>query len=291
MIPESFEYRQPATLDEAWQALAEGGADGKILAGGHSLIPMMKLRLAAPKFLVDISRIEDLRHIVESDGQIEIGTVVTHHQIEASGLLKRLCPLLPETAAEIGDAQVRNKGTIGGSLAHADPAADWPAAILALEAEIEARSPGGARWIPVADYFVDLMTTALQPDEILTRIRVPAIEPRTGQAYVKLRHPASGYAMVGVAISLTLQESGVVEKLRVGLTGAGPKPVRALAVEKVLSGKAPTGKKLDEAAAVAAEGVELNADLFASAEYRGHLARVYTRRALAKAIERARATA
>ncbi|HUY12552.1 MAG TPA: xanthine dehydrogenase family protein subunit M [Terriglobia bacterium] len=291
MIPEAFEYHCPTTLEEAWQAMAETGEDGKIVAGGHSLIPMMKLRLASPKYLIDIGRIEELRNIREEDGGIEIGALATHHQIEASDLLKLLCPLLPETASEIGDVQVRNMGTIGGSLAHADPAADWPAAILALEAEIEARSAHGARWIKAADYFVDLMTTALEPDEILTRIRVPAVHAHTGQAYLKLHHPASGYAMVGVAVCLTLAESGVVAKLAVGLTGAGAKAVRAVAVEEVLSGKTPKDSRLNEAAAVATQGMELNGDLYASAEYRGHLARVYTRRALAKALERARGTA
>ncbi len=288
MITEPFEYHSPTTLEEAWQAMAETGADGKIVAGGHSLIPIMKLRLASPKYLIDIGRIEELRNIREEDGRIEIGALATHYQIEASDLLKRLCPLLPETASEIGDVQVRNKGTIGGSLAHADPAADWPAAILALEAEIEARSARGSRSIKAADYFLDLMTTALQPDEILTSIRVRAMPPHTGQAYLKLHHPASGYAMVGVAACVTLTESGAVAKAAVGLTGAGAKAVRAVAVEEVLSGKSPTNHKLDEAAAVAAQGLELNSDLYASAEYRGHLARVYTRRALAKAVERAR---
>ena len=291
MIPEPFEYHIPTTLEEAWQAMAKTGTDGKIVAGGHSLIPMMKLRLASPKCLIDIGRIEELRNISEKDGGIEIGALATHHQIEASDLLRRLCPLLPETAAEIGDVQVRNKGTIGGSLAHADPAADWPAAILALEAEIEARSARGARWIKAVNYFVDLMTTALEPEEILTRIRVPPIQPHTGQAYLKLHHPASGYAMVGVAVCVTLAETGAVTKAVVGLTGAGATAVRAMGVEEVLSGKSPTDRKLDEAAALATQGMEVNGDLSASAEYRGHLARVYTRRALAKALERARGTA
>jgi aerobic carbon-monoxide dehydrogenase medium subunit len=287
MIPAPFEYHDPATLDAALRAVEEAGGDGKVLAGGHSLIPMMKLRLASPKHLIDIGAIGELRDIKEADGRIEIGALVTHHQIESSDLLKASCPLLPETAAEIGDVQVRNKGTIGGSLAHADPAADWPAAILALQAEIEARSLRGSRRIPAADYFVDLMTTALAADEILTTLRVPAIEPRTGQAYLKVRHPASGYAMVGVAACVTLSESGEVAKVTVGLTGAGAKAVRVVAVEEVLTGKSPTERRLDEAGAVAAEGIELNADLYASAEYRAHLTRVYTRRALARAVARA----
>jgi carbon-monoxide dehydrogenase medium subunit len=289
MIPEAFEFHRPATLEDAWQALAETGGDGKIVAGGHSLIPMMKLRLASPKFLIDISGIAELRNLREENGTLRIGALATHHQIETSELLKRLCPLLPEAAMEIGDVQVRNKGTIGGSLAHADPAADWPAAILALEAEIEARSSRGSRWIMAADYFVDLMTTALQPDEILTAVRVATIGPRTGQAYLKLHHPASGYALVGVAACVALDEAGHVAKVTLGLTGACPKAVRCLSAEDVLVGKPPTDRRLQEAAALSTQGMELSSDLYASAEYRGHLARVYTRRALAKALERARA--
>jgi carbon-monoxide dehydrogenase medium subunit len=287
MIAQSFEYHVPKTLAEAAQLAAEFGADGKILAGGHSLVPMMKLRLATPKHLIDIGRIADLSYIRESDGKILIGAMTTHYQVESSDLLKSKCPLLPETAREIGDAQVRNKGTIGGSLAHADPAGDWPAAILALDAEIQAFGPTGQRWIPVRDFFIGMLETALQPGEILSAIRVPQSAPRSGAAYVKLHQPASGFAIVGVAARVILNESGAVHEASVAVTGVGPKAYRAAAVESTLRGKSPSAKRLEEASAHVGEGVEVNGDLYASPSYRTHLAAVYARRALAKALERA----
>ena len=287
MIPESFEYHVPKTLAEASRLVAQFGGEGKVLAGGHSLVPLMKLRLAAPKHLIDIGRIAELRYIREDDGKVQIGALTTHFQIESSDLLKSKCPLLPESAREIGDVQVRNKGTLGGSLAHADPAADWPASILSLDAEIKAASERGERWIPAKEFFVDLLTTALKPDEILTAVRVPALPGRAGDAYVKLAQPASGFAIVGVAARVVLNEKGAIGEVAVGVTGVGPKAYRAAGVEDVLRGKTPSAKRLEEAAAHAADGVEVNSDLYASAEYRAHLARVYTRRALEKALERA----
>jgi aerobic carbon-monoxide dehydrogenase medium subunit len=287
MIPESFEYHAPKTLAEASQLVAQLGAEGKILAGGHSLVPMMRLRLAAPKHLIDIGRLAELRSIAEQDNQVTIGALTTHFQIESSELLKQKCPLLPETARVVGDVQVRNRGTIGGSLAHADPAADWPAAILALGADLQAHSVAGERRIPAGEFFIELLTTALKPDEILTEIRVPALPARAGDAYAKFPQPASGFAVVGVAARIVLDEQGRVQQLGVGITGVGPKAYRATAVEEALRGKSPTAKNLSEAAAHAAEGVEVNADLFASAEYRAHLATVYTRRALEQASARA----
>ena len=199
MIPESFEYHTPKNLAEATRLVNQFGAEGKLLAGGHSLVPLMKLRLAAPKHLIDITGIGELNYIREEGDRFEIGALTTHFQLESSDLLKSRCPLLPETAREIGDVQVRNKGTLGGSLAHSDPAADWPAAAVALDAEMHAVSASGERWIPARDFFVDLLATALQPEEILTAIRVPAMPARGGDAYAKLRHPASGFAVVGVA--------------------------------------------------------------------------------------------
>ncbi len=287
MIPEPFEYHVPKTLEEAARLVTQFGGDGKVLAGGHSLVPMMKLRLAAPKHLIDLGRLRDLSYIREADDKIEVGALTTHFRIESSELLKAKCPLLPETAKEIGDAQVRNKGTIGGSLAHADPAADWPAAILALDAEIRTVSTRGDRWIPAKDFFVDLLTTALEPDEILAAVRIPSKTGRVGSAYLKLHHPASGYAMVGVAACISLGEQGAVAQASVGITGVGSKAYRATMVEDALRGKSPSSKRLEEAAAHAADGVEANADIYASAEYRAHLARVYTRRALEKAVQRA----
>jgi len=290
MIPQPFEYHAPKTLAEAQSLVAQFGADGKVLAGGHSLVPMMKLRLAAPRHLIDITRVAELSYIrpVGDDGaKIEIGALTTHYQIESSELLKAKCPLMPEAAREIGDAQVRNRGTLGGSLAHADPAGDWPAVAVALDAEIRAVSGRGERWIAARDFFVDLLTTSLALDEILAAVRVPALPAQAGDAYLKLHQPASGFAVVGVAARVALDEKGAVGEARVGITGVGPKAYRASGVEAALAGKSPTAKRLEEAAAHAADGVQANSDLYASAEYRAHLTRVYTRRALEKAVERA----
>jgi carbon-monoxide dehydrogenase medium subunit len=288
VIPASFEYHAPKTLLEAARLAAQFADEGKILAGGHSLVPLMKLRLASPKHLIDIGRIAELSFIREEGEKVCIGALATHYHLESSDLLKARCPLLPETAREIGDAQVRNKGTIGGSLAHADPAADWPAAILALDAELKAVNAQGERWIAAKDFFVDLLTASLKPDEILAEIVVPALPERGGEAYAKLHHPASGFAVVGVAVRLMLGEKGAIERISVGVTGVGPKAYRATAVENALRGKAAGGKRLEEACSHAAEGTDVNSDLFASAEYRTHLAGVFARRAIERALERAR---
>lgn len=287
MIPEDFEYHVPKTLEEAAQLVAQFGDEGKVLAGGHSLVPIMKLRLASPRHLVDIARLNGLRYINEKDGHIEIGALTTHFRIESSSLLNEKCPLLPLTAREIGDVQVRNKGTLGGSLVHADPAADWPAAAVALGAELKAVSTTGERWIPASEFFVDLMMTSLAPGEIVTAIRFPVLLARSGDAYAKHHHPASGFAVVGVAARVTLDEKGHVESAQVGVTGIGACAYRAIEVEKAIAGKAPTAKNLQRAASLAAEGIEANGDLYASAEFRVHLAAVYAERALTAAAERA----
>ena len=289
MIPQSFEYHVAKTVNEAARLVAEFGGDGKILAGGHSLVPMMRLRLAAPRHVVDITRIPDLAYIREEGGKLQIGALTTHYKIESSDLLKAKCPLLPETAREIGDVQVRNKGTLGGSLAHSDPAADWPAAILATDAEIHAVGLNGDRWIAGQDFFVDILTTALVPGEILTGVRVSPFPEHAGDAYLKLHQPTSGFAVVGVAARVVLDGQGSVQHAAVGITGIGPKAYRATGVELALRGKSPSARHLQDASAHAADGVEANSDLYASSEYRAHLARVYTRRALEKAVERANA--
>ena len=287
MIPESFEYHTPKNLAEATRLVNQFGAEGKLLAGGHSLVPLMKLRLAAPRHLIDITGISELNYIREEGDRIEIGALATHFQLESSDLLKSRCPLLPETAREIGDVQVRNKGTLGGSLAHSDPAADWTAAMVALDAEMLAVSASGERWIPARDFFVDLLATALRSEEILTAVRVSALPARGGEAYAKHRHPASGFAVVGVAARVVLDEKGSLAEIGVGITGVGPKAYRPAELEEILRGKSPGRKRLEEACAHAADGVEVNADLYASAEYRRHLASVYARRALEKAVGRA----
>jgi carbon-monoxide dehydrogenase medium subunit len=286
MIAAQFDYVRANTLDEALTLLAQN-EDAKILAGGHSLIPAMKLRLAQPPLLIDLGRIKDLSYIREEGGQIRIGAMTTHYGIESSDLLKKICPLLPECAGHIGDVQVRNKGTIGGSLAHSDPAGDWPAAIIALNADLIATSKNGDRTIKADDFFVDLLTTALEPGEILREIRINKPIGHTGQAYVKMHHPASGFAVVGVAANITLNGNGC-ESASIGITGVSSKAYRPSAVESAL-----TGAKLDEqtiasACAHAADGIEANGDLFASADYRKHLAEVYTKRAIAAAAQRAR---
>jgi carbon-monoxide dehydrogenase medium subunit len=279
MYAASFDYHRPSTVDEAIALLTKHGDDAKVLAGGHSLIPAMKLRLARPTVVIDIARIVNLSDIRESGGRITIGALATHRAVETSALLKSKCPLLCETAAVIGDVQVRNKGTIGGSLVHADPAADYPAAILALDAEIEVAGPRGRRTIRAADFFVDLLQTSLAADEILTEVRVSAT-PRT-VAYVKTEQKASGFALAGVAVVVG------ADGIRIGVTGVAPKAYRAAAAEQVLAGQSsPSAETIALAAARAADGVEPLNDIHASTEYRAHLARVNTRRALEKALAR-----
>jgi len=283
MIPAQFDYARANTLDEALNLLAQN-EDAKILAGGHSLIPAMKLRLTQPPLLVDIGRIKDLSYIREEDGQIRIGAMTTHYQIESSEQLQQICPLLPECASHIGDMQVRNKGTIGGSLAHSDPAGDWPAAILALNAELVAVSKNGERTIKADDFFVDLLTTALEPGEILREIRVK--KNGTHHAYAKMPHPASGFAVVGVAANLIMNGSNECQSASIGITGVSSKAYRASAVESALNGASLNDDTIQSAAAHATEGADVNGDLFASADYRRHLAEVYTRRAIEAATKR-----
>ena len=288
MIPAQFDYVAPSTLDEALSLLAQHQDDAKLLAGGHSLLPAMKLRLAMPQMLIDIGRIKDLSYIREEDGQIRIGAMTTHYQIESSDRLRELCPLLPDTAATIGDVQVRNKGTIGGSLAHADPAADWPAAIIALGAEMVAAGPGGERTIKADDFFVDMLTTALEPDEILREIRIPAPQGRTGQAYLKVPQPASGFAVVGVAVNLALNGGSECKSAGIAITGVASKAYRASGVESALAGNALDEGTIKGAASHAVDGVDANGDLYASETYRRHLAQVYTRRAIEAAAANAK---
>jgi len=278
MYPASFEYFRPSTVDEAVALLARHGDDAKLLAGGHSLIPAMKLRLAKPKVVIDIARISNLRYIREHDGRIMIGAMSTHFDIEASELLRQRCPLLPEAAARIGDVQVRNKGTIGGSLVHADPAADWPAAILALDAELELAGPSGRRSVRAEDFFVDLLQTAVAPDEVLCEVRVSSTARTV--AYEKTEQKASGFALAGVAV--VVHGPGSV---RIGVTGVAAKPYRAVAVEQALaSGGSPTPDAIARAAERVGEGVQALADIHASAEFRLHLAAVNAQRALARAF-------
>jgi carbon-monoxide dehydrogenase medium subunit len=280
MIPAPFDYQVPATLEEAVSLLAADPDGAKVLAGGHSLIPAMKLRLAQPQLLVDIARIKSLAYIREDGNQILIGATTTHYQLESSELLKQICPLLPACARSIGVVQVRNKGTIGGSIAHSDPAGDWPAAVLALNADLVLVGPGGERIVKAADFFVDLLTTDLQPGEILREIRIEKPSGRFGQAYQKVPHPASGFAVVGIAVHLAMNDDGSCKAAQIAVTGVGAKAYRAQAVEAALAGKNLDEQSIASAAGHVCDGVDPNADLYASGEYRCHLAQVHTRRAI-----------
>jgi len=279
MYPASFDYKRPATIDEAIALLTEHGDDAKVLAGGHSLIPAMKLRLAQPAVVVDIGRIATLNYIREAGGAIAIGATTTHQEIESSALLREKSPLLAETASHIGDVQVRNRGTIGGSLAHADPAADYPAAILALDAEIDLVGPRGRRTVKAREFFVDLLQTAIGLDEILTEVRVPLTAKTV--AYEKTEQKASGFALAGVAVVVG------ADGIRVGITGVAATAYRAVAVEQALAGqRSPGAAAIAAAAAHAADGVEPLGDIHASPEFRAHLAGVNTRRAIERALAR-----
>jgi aerobic carbon-monoxide dehydrogenase medium subunit len=283
MIPAQFDYVAPATLNEALSLLAEYQDDAKILAGGHSLIPAMKLRLAMPHMLIDIGRIKDLAYIREDGPQIRIGAMTTHYQIESSARLKEICHILPDAASTIGDVQVRNKGTIGGSLAHADPAADWPAVMIALKAEVVVVNGSGERVISADDFFVDMLTTALEAGEILREIRINTPAGNYGQAYLKAAQPASGFAVVGVAAHIVCDANGSCEAASIGITGVASKAYRASGVESMLIGTSLDDQTIAGASALAADGVDLSGDIYASADYRRHLVQVYARRAIAAA--------
>ncbi len=279
MIASSFEYFAPTSVDEALALLSEHGDDAKILAGGHSLIPAMKLRLAEPAVLIDIQRVEGLKGVSESDGTLAIGALTTHHELESSNLVNQTVPILAQTAGEIGDVQVRNKGTIGGSLSHADPAADWPATILALDADLKIVGSGGERVVKATDFFEELYTTALEADEILTEIHVAVPAENTTGSYLKLHQVASGFALTGVAAVLT-KSGDICENIAVGITGVSDVPYRASEVESTLAGRALTADNIAAAAEKAADGVDILEDIHASEAYRSNLAKVYTRRAI-----------
>jgi carbon-monoxide dehydrogenase medium subunit len=289
MIPGAFEYHAAKSVDEAVKLLGQYGDDAKLLAGGHSLIPALKLRLQSVGHLIDLGRISGLDYIKDAGGKIAIGALATHQAIQSSKLLVDKCALLADCAGHIGDVQVRNRGTIGGSLSHADPAADYPAAVLALDAEIDATSSKGKRTIAADAFFVDMLQTSLQAGEIVTEVRVPVIAKGTGSAYMKVLQPASGFAIVGVAALVTLDGSGKISKARVGVTGAAVKAFRAKETENALAGKAADDASIAAAAEKATSGVETSGDIFASPEYRAHLTKVYVRRAIAEAVRRAKA--
>jgi carbon-monoxide dehydrogenase medium subunit len=283
MIPNNFAYHAPTTLNAAFELIAQYGDDCKILSGGHSLIPVLKLRLASPAALIDIGRIKELNHITRDGGRLRIGALATHASIADSAAIQLHCPLLSDTARQIGDQQVRNRGTIGGSLVHADPAADWPAAIIALDAEIMVKSQAGERVIAAADFFVDMMTSAVGPREIVTEISVSLPAQPKAASYQKVAQAASGFAVIGVAVQLDIDQ-GTCRDARIGVTGLAVKAYRAQAAEQALRGKQLDEATIKNAAEIAdREAADTMDDIHASGDYRRHLTRIFTGRALRSA--------
>jgi carbon-monoxide dehydrogenase medium subunit len=282
MISQNFEYAAPVTLAEALKLIDTGA---KPLAGGMSLIPMMKLRLASPDKLVYIGKLKDLNYIREAGGAIHVGAASTHHEVEVSALIRGKCPLLSETVAHVGDPLVRNMGTIGGSIAHADPSADYPAALQALEARIVLKNSKSERTVSAADFFVDTFTTALEPGEIVSEVIVPVEGSGVGTSYQKMVQPASGFAIVGIAARIQ-KTGGKIAMARIGVTGLSNRSYRATAAEQALEGKAGSASDIQNAAALVPQGVDANSDLHASADYRKHLAVVYAARAIMAALAR-----
>lgn len=286
MIPAEFQYFAPSSVEEAIGLLQEHGDDAKLLAGGHSLLPAMKLRLSQPGVIVDISGLADLKRIAAEGNQLRIGAGATYSQIVNSEDVKQNVPVLAEVCAQIGDIQVRNRGTIGGSLAHSDPAADLPALALAINATMSVKGPDSSREIGADDMFVEMLTTALEPTEVITDVRFPTHGAGEGAAYAKLRHPASRYAIVGVAAYVKM-DGGKVGEARVAVTGAGVKAVRQPTVESALVGTDGGADAIASAAENAGEDVDFLGDIHASEDYRRAMVKVYARRALAEAVKRA----
>jgi carbon-monoxide dehydrogenase medium subunit len=287
MNPAQFAYERPSSLDEVIALLDSHGDGAKLIAGGHSLLPIMKLRLASPDRLIDIGRLPELRGVRAQDGAIRIGALTTHHALETDATIRAAVPLLADTASRIGDRQVRNRGTVGGALAHADAAADYPAAMLALDATIVARGPRGERAVPAREFFLDFLTTALEPSEVLTEVSVPVPPSNHGWSYQKLANQASGYAIVGVAAVVMLADDGSFADVRIGVTGTAAVPWRASGTEAALRGSAFTADAVAAAALLVDDGIEPLDDLHGSAEYRRRVTRGLTRRAINEAMQRA----
>ncbi|HEY3567242.1 MAG TPA: xanthine dehydrogenase family protein subunit M [Thermoanaerobaculia bacterium] len=285
MIPASFDYHSPQSLEEALTLLQSHRDDVKVLSGGQSLLPLLKLRLGAAGHLVDIGRIPDLEHIREEGGVLKIGGRTRESALEHSDLIQSKYPLLAETAAVIADPLVRNLATVGGNLAHGDPANDHPATMLALRAEVVATGPNGTRTLPIDQFFLGLFTTALEPDEILTEIRIPIPPARSGGSYKKLERKVGDFATAAAAVQLTLGAGGEVASVGIGLTNAGPMPLRAAAAEQYLTGKQPDSGVIAEAARLAGAAATPNADRRGTVEYKRNVARVLTGRAIQQAIQ------
>lgn len=288
MIPRSFEYFSPRTLDEAIGLLQKLGPDAKLLSGGQSLIPMMKLRILSPQHIVDINRIPGLDYISENDGHLKIGALAREHQLETSEIIDSKLPILADTAKFIADPLVRSQATVCGNLAHGDPANDHPATMLALGAKVVATGPNGQREIAIEDFFPGLFTTALEPEEILTEIRIPLPPAKSGGAYLKLERKVGDFATAGVAVQLTLDDAGKCSKAGVGLTNVGMTPIKATKTEAFLAGKTLDEATINEASVIAASESQPMDDIRGSAEYKRDLVRVLTARALTRALERAK---
>ncbi|MGH1363655.1 MAG: FAD binding domain-containing protein [Calditrichia bacterium] len=286
MVPAKFEYLRASSVDEALRMLEEQGDDARLLAGGHSLLPAMKLRLSEPSALIDISKIDELSYIREDGGGLVIGAATTHASIEHSDLVKSKAPLLAENAGWIGDIQVRNRGTLGGSIAHADPASDYPAALLALDAEVTMRGSSGPRTVAATDFFIDIYHTALNEGEIVTQVRVPSTPNGRGGSYAKFPQPASRFALVGCAAMVTVDD-GVCKDVRVAFNGVANAAFRDSGVEAALNGQSADETSVAVVVANSAAGVDVMSDHYASEEYRRHLAGVFAKRAIMQAIKNA----
>jgi aerobic carbon-monoxide dehydrogenase medium subunit len=287
MLPAAFEYHRPSSLDEALSLLSAHADDGKVLAGGQSLIPLMKLRFAAPEHLIDINRVPGLDTVEEADGRLRIGAMTRHATLAASDLLKARYPVMAQAAPMISDPLVRNLGTIGGSLAHADPAGDWGSVMLAMGATVVVRSSNGEREVPIDEFLQDTFTTSLEPDELVTEIRVPQPEAHSGGAYLKMERKVGDFATVAAAVHLRLS-NGTIGKAGIALTAVGPKNVHATEAEDSLAGAEPTEVAFAEAGRLAAAAADPVGDVRGSADYKRHVVDVYVRRGLARALESAR---
>jgi len=288
MLPAAFEYHRPESLDEALALLSTHGDDGKVLAGGQSLIPLMKLRFAAPGHLVDINRVSGLDGIEEADGALKVGAMTRHKALENSDLLKQRYPLMAQAAPMISDPIVRNLGTIGGSLAHADPAGDWGSVMLAMGATVHVRSANGEKDVPIGEFLQDTFTTTLEPDELVTGISVPQPAARSGGAYLKMERKVGDFATVAVGVQLELS-NGSIGRAGIALTAVGSKNIQATEAEQSLAGAEPTEDAFAEAGRLAAQACDPVSDVRGSADYKRHVVEVFVRRGLAKALETARA--
>jgi CO/xanthine dehydrogenase FAD-binding subunit len=289
MKPPSFDYYDPATVEEAVSLLAEHRGEARILAGGQSLMPLLNMRLARPGVIIDVNKVAELDHIQKADGDLIIGALTRQRAVERSELVQRLQPLLHAATLCIAHPQIRNRGTVGGSLAHGDPAAEYPAVAVALDAELRAVGPNGDRSIKAGDFFTTYLTTALQPDELLTEVRLPGLPERSGWSFLEISRRRGDFALTGAAVTVTLDGGGNCSAARIVLFGVAPTPVRAREAEQLIIGEAPEERLFEQAGQRASDAIdEPLSDVHAPAQYRKHVAQVLTRRALSEAVGRAR---